>query len=149
MGRLAGIAIRSAKRAPMQTLDAAEVSVAAGVAGDFRGRPGDRQVTVIAADAWQAACAELGRELSWTTRRANLLVDGVSLPREAGGTIEIGDVRLRVTMETAPCSRMDEQCRGLRAALAPEWRGGVCCEVVEGGAVRVGDTVRVVPPPAT
>ena len=143
MGRLAGIARREEKRAVMETLESAEISEQSGVANDFRGKPGNRQVTVISAGAWAAACAELGEELPWTTRRANLLVEDVELPRRAGDIIEIGAVRMRVTMEVDPCSRMDEQFEGLRAALKPEWRGGVACTVLQGGSVRLGDRVSV------
>ena len=32
---------------------------------------------------------------------------------------------------------------GLQDALAPEWRGGVTCTVVQGGAIKIGDSVRV------
>lgn len=141
MGRLEGIARRDRKRAPMQTLEQAEISTETGVAGDFRGKPGDRQVTVICSAAWRAACAELGHEIPWTTRRANLLVDGVELPRTAGSIMRIGPVRLLVTGEVDPCSRMDEQCPGLTKALKPDWRGGVSCTVLDGGIVSLGDTV--------
>ena len=55
MGRLTGIARRDRSRAPMQTLDRAEISTATGVAQDFRGKPGRRQVTVISAEAWRQA----------------------------------------------------------------------------------------------
>lgn len=127
----------------METLEQAVVSTDSGVADDFRGRPGKRQVTVLSTRAWQAACAALGREVPWTTRRSNLLVDDIDLPQRTGDTICIGDVRLRVTMEVDPCSRMDEQCDGLRAALSPEWRGGVACTVVAGGSIAVGDDVRI------
>lgn len=143
MGRLAGIARREKKRAPMETLGQALVSTDSGVADDFRGRPGKRQVTVLSTRAWQAACEALGREVPWTMRRSNLLVDDIDLPQRTGDTICIGDVRLRVTMEVDPCSRMDEQCDGLRAALSPEWRGGVACTVVAGGNIAVGDDVRI------
>lgn len=144
MGTLIGIARRDEKRAPMQTLDAAEISERTGVAGDSRGRPGDRQVTVISARAWQRACEELGQEMPWTTRRANLLVDEIDLPTAAGGLIEIGQVRLRITMEVAPCSRMDEQCPGLKRALEPDWRGGVACAVLQGGRIAVGEPVSLI-----
>jgi MOSC domain-containing protein YiiM len=144
MGRLTGIARRDAKRAPMETLEQAEVSDQAGVAQDSRGKPGDRTVTVISARAWREVCAELGQEIPWTTRRANLLVDDVDLPKSAGQIIEIGDVRLQVTMEVEPCSRMDEQVAGLTNALKPEWRGGVGCTVLQGGSISVGDEVTVV-----
>ena len=135
----------------MLELPRAEVTATGGVAGDLRGRPGRRQVTVLSMEAWQAACADLGRELPWTTRRANLLVTGVDLaavnhgPPE-GRVLRIGPVELEVTGETAPCERMDEACPGLRAALSGAGRGGVTCRVLRGGeispgaAVRLGDT---------
>lgn len=141
MGRLVGIARRDAKRAQMQTLQQAEISHASGVARDFRGKPGDRQVTVISADAWRKVCAELGNNIPWTTRRANLLVEGIELPKAIGSEIRIGAVRLQVTGETDPCSRMEEQFEGLKAALQPDWRGGVCCRVLQEGPVTIGDTV--------
>jgi len=143
MGRLAGIARRDKKRGDMQELRSAEVTTESGVTGDSRGKSGKRQVTVISAEDWSAACAEVDSELSWTTRRANLLVEGIDLPQQPGAIIAIGPVRLEITMETDPCNRMDEQCEGLRAALAPDWRGGVCCRVLAGGEIRVGDAVHV------
>jgi MOSC domain-containing protein YiiM len=141
MGRLTGIARRDRKRAPMQTLERADISAETGVALDFRGKPGPRQVTVVSARAWKDACGELQKEIPWTTRRANLLVDDFELPRSIGAILKVGEVRLRITGEVDPCSRMEEQCPGLKQALQPEWRGGVSCTVVEGGAVAVGDEV--------
>ncbi len=143
MGRLSGIARREAKHAAMQTLSSAEISAATGVAADLRGRPGKRQVTVLSSRAWQAACAELGKQLPWTLRRANLLVDELDLPQSAGAVIAIGGVRLQVTMEVAPCSRMEGQQAGLQKALTPDWRGGVACTVLQGGSVALGDDVDV------
>ena len=103
MGRLAGIARREKMRAPMETLEQADVSDQTGVAKDLRGKPGKRTVTVISARAWREVCAELGQDIPWTTRRANLLVDDIDLPRSVGQIIEVGEVRLEVTMEVDPC----------------------------------------------
>lgn len=147
MGTLVGIASRSASRAPMQELAVADVTRERGVAEDFRGKPGDRQVTVLSRDAWEKACAELGAELSWTLRRANLLVEGVSLEQTTGRRLRVGEALLEVTCETDPCRVMDAQHPGLRAALEPEWRGGASCRVIHGGAVRVGDDVEWDPDP--
>jgi MOSC domain-containing protein YiiM len=144
VGRLTGIARREKKRAPMETLEQAEVSEQTGVAEDFRGKPGKRPVTVISARAWREVCAELGQEIPWTTRRANLLVDDIDLPKSEGAIMEIGEVRLQVTMEVDPCFRMDEQVDGLTEALKPDWRGGVGCIVLQSGSVSVGDAVKVV-----
>ncbi len=143
MGRLVGIARREAKRADMEILEDAEISEQTGVANDFRGKPGKRQVTLVSASAWAAVCNDLGQELPWTTRRANLLVEDINLPQRTGDVIEVGTVRLLVTMEVDPCSRMEEQAEGLKEAMTPEWRGGVACTVLKGGQVRLGDDVSV------
>jgi MOSC domain-containing protein YiiM len=144
MGRLTGIARRETKRAPMEKLERAEISLETGVAGDSRGKPGNRQVTLLSARAWRAACDELGREVDWTTRRSNLFIDDMDLPKAAGHIVAIGTVRLKTTMEIAPCSRMDEQEDGLTAVLQPDWRGGIGCEVLESGMVAVGDAVEII-----
>jgi MOSC domain-containing protein YiiM len=144
MGRLAGLARKTKPRAPMEPLDAAEVTVASGVDGDCRGVQKLRQVTVLFAEDWQAACAELFADLPWTTRRANFYVENFAPAAEVkriGARLKIGDVLLEVTEETDPCGRMEEQVPGLKAALTPHWRGGICCKVVSGGRVRTGDKV--------
>ncbi|WP_405227539.1 MOSC domain-containing protein [Lentisalinibacter sediminis] len=140
-GRLIGIARRERKHAPMEVLERALVDTAGGVAGDFRGRPGPRQVTVLTAPGWNDACREFGRELPWTARRANLLVDGIPLAETAGRRLVIGSLVLEITGELDPCSRMEEAGQGLRQALEPDWRGGVTCRVLAAGEIGVGDTV--------
>ncbi len=138
VGKLLGIAIKSASRAPMLELNSAQVTAGRGLVGDYRGRARDRQITVLSQEAWQAACAELGVHLPWTTRRANLLVEGIQLENTTGDHLRIGDVVLEITGETRPCERMDEAASGLRASLKPRWRGGVTCRVVEAGEISVG-----------
>jgi MOSC domain-containing protein YiiM len=144
-GRLAGIAGRMARRAPMQERAAGLVTVAAGLDGDFKGaKYPRRQVTVLASEAWQAALADLGPgTLPWTVRRANLLVTGVRLPRAVGGIVKVGGVLLEVTGQTYPCRRMEEACPGLLPALARDWRGGVTARVLQGGPIRLEDRVEV------
>lgn len=152
-GRLIGIARREARRAPMQTVDSVEITLAAGVAGDHKGAKFKRRaVTILAREDWEAALADLGGggptvALDWTARRANLLVEGIRLPRAVGATLRVGPVLLEVTYPTTPCARMEEAHSGLRKALHPEWRGGVTCRVLEGGHVAVGDEVAVVHAP--
>jgi MOSC domain-containing protein YiiM len=144
-GRLVGIARRGQRRAPMQEIAAALVSELAGIAGDYKGAKFPlRQITVLAREAWQAAAADVGDPaLPWTVRRANLLVEGVELPRAKGGIVRIGAVRLEVTGQTYPCIRIEEARAGLLKALAAAWRGGVTCRVLSGGQIELGDAVEV------
>ena len=141
MSKLIGIAIMDKKRSPMQTMVSAFISLNKGVENDFRGKPSKRQVTVMSQKAWLDATASLNMKLPWTTRRANLLVDELDLENASGNTIKIGNVELLITQETGPCERMEEAAKGLRDALKPKWRGGVCCRVISEGSVTLGDTV--------
>lgn len=146
-GTVLGIARRAVKRGPMLPLERAEVLLATGVAGDTRGRPGPRQVTVLSAASWLKACAIAGTDLPWLARRANILVDGLELRDATGAVLHLGDdIELRVTGELDPCQRMDAASPGLRRALADDWRGGVTCRVQRGGWLSVGATARVTRP---
>jgi len=146
-GRIIGLARREAPRAPMELLEQGRIRVETGLEHDFRGKspapPKEpkRQVTILAKEAWHAACAEIGRDLAWTERRANLFVEHIDLPRRAGDVIAFGEVRLQVMVEVDPCSRMEEAAPGLRDALRPDWRGGIGCRVIEGGNVALGDEI--------
>jgi MOSC domain-containing protein YiiM len=108
---------------------------------DNANQGGKRQVTVIETRRWAALEAALGRSLDPAIRRANLLVSGVELAESVGRVLRIGGVRLVVRGETLPCARMDQAAPGLRAAMEPDWNGGVYGEVLDDGEIAVGDTV--------
>jgi MOSC domain-containing protein YiiM len=154
MGRLGGIARHDRPYGPIETLGHVSVTATEGVHGCIRGalastkKTRKRQVSIIEAESWAAAMEDLGiaehDRLPWHARRANLLVAGLRLPREAGTVIAIGaSLRIEVTVETEPCERMDTLLPGLKAALMPDWRGGVCGRVLTDGEIAVGDEVRI------
>ena len=84
---------------------------------------------------------DLGQDLPWHTRRANVLTEGIDLAATIGKRLRIGEVEIDVHDETRPCKLMDELCPGLRQALKPDKRGGVVGEVVRPGVIHVADTV--------
>jgi len=139
MGRLLAIATREKTRVPMTPHTSLRVG-RDGLPGE-RAHPARRAVTLLAREAWEAACRELGSVLPWTLRRSNLLVEGVDLVGSAGRQLAVGPLVLEVSEETTPCRVMDAQHPGLRAALVPEWRGGVSCRVITPAGIRVGDAV--------
>ena len=144
MNTLKSIAIKTTSKAAMQQQDSAEITIEKGITGDLRGSEPDRQVTILSEPAWSKTCNSIDADLPWTIRRANLLVDGVDFSAaDVGKTVRIGEVILRITRETNPCSLMDQQHQGLKAALIPEWRGGVCCNVIKAGSIQIGDQVEI------
>ena len=142
MGIVLDIARRAKSRAPMEVISQCAISVEAGVERDSRGLSRKRQVTILAQSDCQAATGELGRpDLPWTIRRANFLVADIVLPRISGTKLALGSAILEVTGQTDPCDRMDEQVPGLKAALTPDWRGGITCRVIRAGTVKIGDSL--------
>lgn len=124
----------------MDPRDAAILVAGRGLAGNAN-QGGRRQVILLEESAWQDAMAALGADLDPATRRANLLISGLSLEGSRGRVLRVGDCRLRIWSECTPCYQMDQAHPGLKTALRPHWRGGACAEVLEGGAVRIGDNV--------
>jgi len=141
-GTLKSIATRQAKRESMQVVESANIQINSGMDGENR-PSGKREVTLLSEESWTDTCRDLGTELPWQTRRANLLLQGIDLQRSVGCTMTIGNVKLLIHGETRPCALMDKLHDGLRNALVPDWRGGVFGQVLTGGTIQVGDSVTV------
>lgn len=104
-----------------------------------------------------AACCEIGKELPWTNRRANLFLG--SFGERAGSGLlgrhitflcdegKDAGVILEITQELKPCTQMNKVYPGLQGALAKNWRGGVACRVVRGGILSYADLFRIADKP--
>ncbi|MGE0609765.1 MAG: MOSC domain-containing protein [Pirellulales bacterium] len=138
--RILAIALRSPQRGPMREVPSAVAVPDKGLEGDGHVSP-ERGITLLSRERWADATAELGVELPWQTRRANLLVQGIDLAAAIGGTLRLGEAVLRIEGETDPCMVMDRAHYGLKAALTPNCRGGVHGRVIQGGRIAVGDDV--------
>jgi MOSC domain-containing protein YiiM len=139
-GKIAAIAVRTAKLGPMKEVGTATVTARGGIDGDLPVRP-ERGVTLISKEQWAEVTGELRTDLPWHTRRANVLIEGLRLSSLVGKRIRMGEVELLVHGETKGCALMDVLFQGLREALRPDMRAGVHCEVVRGGQFQVGDRV--------
>jgi len=142
MGKVVGIATHSEKGGPMVVYASAKVSFEHGVGDDVNGAiQGDRQVSIMTLENWTDACAELGRKIHWTTRRANVLVEGIDLKNSTGKIIRIGRFYVEITGEMKAGNRMDEERVGLKKALSPNWRGGVTGRLLSEGVINENDEV--------
>jgi MOSC domain-containing protein YiiM len=144
---VAWIGVRPARKAPLAALDLAEITREAGLAGDhYSGRPGGkRQVTLIQAEDLAAIAGYLGRDVTPGDLRRNLVVSGINLRALKDRRFQVGEALLEATDECHPCSRM-EAILGPGGYNAVRGHGGITARVIEGGVVRLGDTVGVLPP---
>ena len=139
-GLVEAIWLKRAKRGPMDAVEDAVAEVGFGLRGNAN-RGGRRQITIISRERWAELMSSLGADLDPRTRRANLMVSGIELADTRDRQLRVGGVLLRINGETRPCERMEEAHDGLQALMRERWGGGAFAEVIEGGVVRVGDTV--------
>jgi MOSC domain-containing protein YiiM len=142
-GEVVNLWIKRAHRGVMDPVHNAEAITGRGLIGNAdQGRR--RQITIIDEAAWREAAAETGTDVDPSKRRANVMLRGIPLANTRGKLLRLGSCLVRILGETRPCEQMEEAQRGLRKALSPNWRAGVFGEVVEGGAIRVGDVAELV-----
>ena len=150
-GKLVAIAIAPRAKGAMQNVEAVEIVVGEGLRGDrygagigaaqFRGRRSpEKEVTLIAREAIEAANDEFNYTIEHLDTRRNLLTEGVLLNELVGEQFRVGDVVLKGLELCEPCGYLEKRTfKGIIAAL--KGRGGLRCSVVAGGTVRVGDGI--------
>ena len=125
-------------RRPMQPVNPARLIQDFGLEKDHHARAGsERQVLLIEEETLQAMNLRIGEV------KENLTIRGIALNGlDQGRILQIGsEVRLRITTPCRPCSRMDEIRAGLQREL--HGRRGMLANVESGGAISVGDRVRI------
>ena len=142
VGKVLGIALRCKDKTKMTPVSSARAAVDGGLDGDNPVSP-DRGITFIAQGQWQTTINELGVDLPWWTRRANVLIDAPALAHLIGRRIRVGEVEVDIKAETKPCDLMDKQHMGLKTTLKPDCRAGVYGRVLQAGTIKISDTVTV------
>ena len=148
VGRVEAIIVRGSPREPARRIDATEALAGIGLADDRLGTRGEaelstRQVTLIQAEHLPVIAQLAGVAAVDPVRlRRNIVVSGINLLALRNAKVRVGDAVLEVVGPCAPCSRMEEEV-GPGAYAAMRGHGGMTARIIEGGAIRVGDAVRV------
>jgi MOSC domain-containing protein YiiM len=143
-GELVWIGLRPSRKAAMLTPESALLVAAQGIDGDrYRTqRDGPRQVTLVGAEDIAAIASFLGRnEVPADLLRRNFVTRGINLAALKGRTFNIGSATLEATGECAPCSQMEANL-GPGGYNAVRGHGGITARILEGGRVRIGDTLQ-------
>ena len=140
-GRIVSLHLCVGHREPMRRVDSVRAVTAFGIEGDrhatSEGVRTARQVLLMDEETLE------GFGLSHGEVRENVTTSGLDFASlEVGQQVTLGDEAvLEITGLCAPCARMDEIRPGLKDEL--EGRRGLLTNVVQGGAINVGDTVSV------
>lgn len=151
-GSVMSIHITSAAGQPMETVPEARAVAGRGLEGDryalgtgyYSAKPSDggRELTLIETETLEALAA-LGVKLSAAESRRNIATAGVPLNHLVGREFWVGTVKLRGTRLCEPCKYLDGLTQeGAMSALIH--RGGLRAQILNGGLIRTGDTIRPV-----
>ncbi len=110
--------------------------------GTFSKQSPDRQITLIEAEAIEAASREYGFELAADETRRNLVTRDVPLNHLVDKEFLVGSVRIRGIRLCEPCAHL-EQRTGKKVLRALTHRGGLRAEVLSDGQIQVGDEIRI------
>ncbi len=144
-GRIEAIYITAVSEAPMVSLESVKAITGCGLEGDRYciDEPGEKSfenLTLIEQEAYDHL-ATIDLELPTNALRRNLLTSGIELNSLLGKEFMVGEVRCLGTELADPCNYI--QGRTMPGVLkAMVGRGGLRCQILEGGLISVGDTVR-------
>ena len=141
-GRVEWIGLRPGRSQAMHEVGEVSAVTGVGLVGDrYAGSSGERGVTLIQAEHLPAIAALSGHErVTAALLRRNLVVSGLPLVALKGRRFRIGGVLLEGVADCDPCSRM-EDALGPGGYNAMRGHGGLCARILEGGVLRVGDSV--------
>ena len=143
-GKLEWIGLRTERRGQINIVESAEAIVGLGLEGDHLclKTPGSaRQVTIISREYIHQIAHQLGKDfIDPTLLRRNLVISGMNLNLLRFQRLQIGEAIFETSALCDPCSRMDENL-GKGAAAAMFGYGGLCAKVVQGGRIKIGDSV--------
>lgn len=161
VGKIEGLFIAKESAAPMESLNEVTLQAGVGIQGDryamkqgtysanFLSEPG-RQVTIASADGLEEALTKSGMDpLPMTALRRNVVIRGFNaqiLNDMVGHEIRLGSsCRLFVHRRNVPCRYREAETKRPNF-MNKCWEAcGICCEILEGGPVRLGDEIAVIP----
>ncbi|MCI4666971.1 MAG: MOSC domain-containing protein [Bacteroidia bacterium] len=142
-GELLWIGLRPERRAVLEAVETANISIEDGLIGDhYTGKRNvNRQITLIQQEHLLAVASMLGRDVvdPQLTRR-NLVIKGINLLALKDKQFQIGEVILEGTGLCHPCSRMEENL-GPGGYNAMRGHGGLTAKVIRGGKIHLSDEV--------
>lgn len=108
--------------------------------GTFSKKLPTNQITLIEAEALEAAERDYGLALTAGESRRNVLTCGVALNHLVGREFQIGGVRLRGLKLCEPCTHLQE-LTNKPVLKALRHRGGLRAEILSGGVITVGEKI--------
>ncbi|PSQ47078.1 sulfurase [Halobacteriales archaeon SW_6_65_15] len=147
-GRVEAIHLAPESGADVEPTESVEALAGEGLRGDRHFGGGGADITLIEAEALEAAAGRAGGggddganiDLTDGRHRRNVTTRDAALNHLVGERFRVGDVICEGVELCEPCGHLESlTAEGAVSALLH--RGGLCAEIVESGTVEVGDEI--------
>jgi MOSC domain-containing protein YiiM len=149
-GRVEAIYIAPESEAPTVPVDEAQAVAGKGLVGDRKHRDrlpaakrakAGRELTLIESESVEALARETGIELGPGEHRRQVVTRGIALNDLVGRRFAVGGLECIGVELNEPCAHLEGLTQpGVLKGLVH--RGGLRADIVRGGTLRVGDSVR-------
>ena len=140
------IGITEKNNQEIEKKDTIEVVASKGIVGDryFHDFNGDReQITLIESENIDYYNDTFNTKFTYLEFRRNIITKNIKLNDLVGKTIQVGEIKLKVNDLCRPCK--DLQQRLGKSNIIKEFlrRGGLRCEILSSGNIKIGDKISV------
>ncbi len=141
-GKVQWLGLRPKRDVAMQEVDEVNAIASKGLQGDrYASASGKRGITLIQAEHLPVIALLSGHKtIAPATLRRNIVISGISLVALIGKKFRLGEVILEGIDACEPCERM-EAALGPGAYNAMVGHGGLCARILQGGKIRIGDSL--------
>jgi MOSC domain-containing protein YiiM len=140
-GSVTSIYVSSGSGEPMRSLTEAQAVAGKGLEGDrYFGSEVGVALTLIEAEAIEAVEGKVGLRLGLGDARRNIVTRGIVLNELLDQEFDVGGVRLLGVRLSEPCDHL-ASLTDPRIVKGLVHKGGLKCEILSDGIIRVGDRV--------
>jgi MOSC domain-containing protein YiiM len=139
-GKVVGVCISQKRAEPKKNVGRGFVKIGVGLVGDSHAGT-EKEVSLLAIESIQKLCQETGISAGPGAFAENITTEGVDLVSiPIGSTLQIGEAKLMV-IQIGKDPSQAHTYNYLGYSILP--KEGVFCKVIEGGEIKIGDSIKI------
>jgi MOSC domain-containing protein YiiM len=139
-GKVVGVCTSQKRTEPKKNVGRGFIKIGVGLVGDSHAGT-EKEVSLLAIESIQKLCQETGLSAGPGSFAENITTEGVNIVSiPIGSTLQVGEAKLMVIqIGKDPSQPHTYNYRGF--SFLP--KEGVFCKVIEGGEIKVGDSIKI------
>ena len=139
-GKLVGVCISQKRTEPKKNVGKGFIKIGFGLVGDSHAGT-EKEVSLLAIESIHKLCEETGMSAAPGSFAENITTEGIDLTSlPIGSQLQVGEAKLMV-IQIGKNPSQAHTYNYLGYSILP--KEGVFCKVIEGGEIKIGDSIKV------